>query len=296
MTNERRKVFVGDVQGCGDELAALVLRAERELGGDFELWIVGDVVNRGPANRRALELVRRFVDEGRGRYVLGNHEIHLLCVALGLRPLAANDSIGRLLDAPDASEWIDWLLGRPLVEAGTIAGRPFAMVHAASHPDWSLGELVGVGRALHERLAAGREAARAFLAADPASDPLRDALARLTRCRSLDADGRWSSAEPEAATAAQPWHTAWRARRHDFGLVFGHWARQGLLVAPGLRGLDTGCVHHGRGREGFLTAWVPDSGAEPIPTRDPFAAPDELFWQVGARRRYYDPARSGEPD
>ena len=57
---------------------------------------------------------------------------------------------------------------------------------------------------------------------------------------------------------------------------------QGLHVAPGLRGLDTGCVHHGRGRAGVLTAWIPDLRRE-----RPFDLPDENFWSVPARRAYY---------
>ena len=64
MKNEssaRRRIFVGDVQGCADELVELVARARAQFGDGFELWVAGDVVNRGPDNRRALELVRGFV-------------------------------------------------------------------------------------------------------------------------------------------------------------------------------------------------------------------------------------------
>ena len=103
-------------------------------------------------------------------------------------------------------------------------------------------------------------------------------LARLTSCRSVSRTGRWSKHEPVAPDVA--WHAAWSERRHDYGVVYGHWAMQGLHVAPGLRGLDTGCVHHGR--DGFLTAWLPDWKRD-----DAFAVPDEGFWQVRARRRYY---------
>jgi diadenosine tetraphosphatase ApaH/serine/threonine PP2A family protein phosphatase len=74
----------------------------------------------------------------------------------------------------------------------------------------------------------------------------------------------------------------WSARSHGYGIVYGHWALQGLHVAPGLRGLDTGCVHHGRGRDGVLTAWLPDPSAQ-----TPFDVPDDRFWQEAARRAYY---------
>jgi hypothetical protein len=70
--------------------------------------------------------------------------------------------------------------------------------------------------------------------------------------------------------------------------VYGHWSLQGLHVARGLRGLDTGCVHHGRGRDGFLTAWLPDPAAD-----EPFGLPDAAFWKIPARRAYY--ARRDRP-
>ena len=99
---------------------------------------------------------------------------------------------------------------------------------------------------------------------------------------------RWSSRPPSEA-AGVAWHEAWLERGHDYGVVYGHWSLQGLHVAPGLRGLDTGCVHHGRGRDGYLTAWLPDPDAG-----TPFSVPDERFWRVRARRAYY--ARRDDPN
>src|SRR4030095_10964801 len=102
-------------------------------------------------------------------------------------------------------------------------------------------------------------------------DPPEDLLGRLTRARSVDASGSWSSDEPTGRQRA--WAAAWLEREHDYALFYGHWAMQGLHVAPWLRGLDTGCVHHGRGRAGALTAWSPD------PTRGrPVGLPAARFW------------------
>ena len=279
-----QRLFVGDVQGCADEFEELVSRAADAFGADFELWLAGDLVNRGPDNRRPLERVRALVEAGRAQYVLGNHEIHLISTDLGLRDLGANDSIADVLGAPDASEWVDWLRARPLVVSGRIADQPFAMVHAAPAPDWSLATLLERAGEASQRLAGSRDAARDFLASDPAADPDRDVLARLTRCRSVFPDGTWSSAEP--AGEGEPWHRVWSGHRHGYGVIYGHWARQRLQVGPGLRGLDTGCVHHGRGWDAFLTAWLPDSGGRSEGQR-PFDVPDDRFWQIPARRPYY---------
>ncbi|MEM9175596.1 MAG: metallophosphoesterase [Myxococcota bacterium] len=281
-----QRIFVGDVQGCADELDALLERAHAAFGDEFVLWVAGDLVNRGPDNRRPLERVRALVDVGRAEYVLGNHEIHLISAHFGLRDLSENDSIGDVLAAPDASEWVRWLRGRPLVVPGEVEGQRFAMVHASCGPGWSFETLVERAAAVAARLSGDEAGARAFLAADAGVDPVRDDLARLTRGRAGDRSS-WSSREPETPEGA--WHRAWAAAGPDYGLVYGHWARQGLHVADGLRGLDTGCVHHGRGRDGFLTAWLPDSA--PAAGARPFDAPDDRFWQIPAKRRYYYPSQ-----
>lgn len=278
-------IFVGDVQGCADEFGELLSRARARFGERFELWIVGDLVNRGPRNLELLETVAELVDRGRARYVLGNHEIGLLMTALGTRPLRPADTFTDVLDAPELSFWVEWLRRRPLVETGWLgsgpAARSFALVHASVHPDWDLAELEKRARRVEERLGARPvESAAALLRASRAEDPERDVLDRLTRCRSIEGRGGWSDEEP-SASGGRPWHAAWAARGHGYGVVYGHWATQGLHVAPALRGLDTGCVHHGRTGPRALTAWLPDARA-----KDPFAVPDDRFWQVPARRRY----------
>ena len=286
--DELQPIFVGDVQGCAEELSELIGRAEARFGEAFSLWVVGDVVNRGPDNLRALELVRERVEAGRGELVLGNHEIHLLSMGLGLRDPGPNDSVGDVLASPEADEWIDWLRQRPLAVAGALGGQRFVMVHASVAPDWTLDEVLKHASEAARPLAASRESARAYLAAEPTPGSPRDDLARLTRCRSLGIDGAWSSRLPEASD--RPWHEAWSERGHDYGVVYGHWAIQGLHQAPGLRGLDTGCVHHGRGRDGFLTAWLPSSIVRTTESdRLAFDLPDDRYWQIPARRRYYDP-------
>jgi bis(5'-nucleosyl)-tetraphosphatase (symmetrical) len=273
-----QRIFVGDVQGCGDELSDLVARADASFGRDFELWLVGDLVNRGPSNLRVLEQVRALQDDGRARVVLGNHELSLLRVAYGQRPLASGDTLQEVLEASDAESWLEWLRGLPLVETGRLGAQHFAMVHASVAPGWSLDDLAGRARRVEARLRESRSEAKRLLAARPEDDPDADVLGRLTRARSVDARGRWSSREP--ASPDDAWHRRWAAQDPDYGVVYGHWATQGLHVAHNLRGLDTGCVYHGAYGDRFLTAWLPsDDGAAP------FAVPDERFWRVAARGR-----------
>lgn len=275
-----QRLFVGDVQGCADELGELLVRARNAFGPDFEVWFVGDLVNRGPASLRVLEQVRELSDAGRAHTVLGNHEVALLQAALGLRQPDADDTYREVLEDRDAEAWLDWLRRRPLAIRGRLGETPFVLVHAAVAPEWSLADVLAHTRRVEVRLGGALAEARRLLAADPARDPDRDVLARLIQCRSVDGRGVWSADAP--ASPRDAWHRRWRERRHDYGVVYGHWALQGLHVAPGLRGLDTGCVHHGRGRDGFLTAWLPEPQA-----RHPFEVPDDRFWQVRAHRRYW---------
>jgi bis(5'-nucleosyl)-tetraphosphatase (symmetrical) len=280
-----RPVFVGDVQGCADELDELLARVEERAGAELELWSVGDLVNRGPASLRALERMRGLAEAGRARVVLGNHDLSLVRVHWGLRPLYPLDSFGDVLAAPNAAALVEWLRAQPLAATGRLGGTAFAMVHAAVHPDWSLAELGRRARAVEAVLGGPRDAARALLAGE-AAPALVDDLARLTSCRSAARDGSWSPDEPDTPESERrgrvPWHALWAERRHGYGVVYGHWAMQGLHVAPGLRGLDTGCVHHGRDHDGYLTAWLPEPG-----DATPFGVPDERFVQVRAHRGYW---------
>jgi bis(5'-nucleosyl)-tetraphosphatase (symmetrical) len=302
-----QRVFVGDVQGCAEELDALVARAHAELGSDFELLFTGDLVNRGPASFRVLERVRGLQDAGRARTVLGNHDLWLVTVALGAARLKRGDTLHEVLERPDSADWIDWLRRQPLLIAGTLGSSPFALVHASLAPEWPLASASALGDELSSRVAdPNRNAARAFLAAAHAArkawkrerrasapaalapteisseSALLDAFGRLVSARSATLGGGWSERLPEELPAAEPWHAPWSRAGHAFGAVYGHWALQRLHVAPRLRGLDTGCAHNGRGGEGFLTAWVPDERAS-----DPFTIPDDRFWHEPARHRYW---------
>jgi bis(5'-nucleosyl)-tetraphosphatase (symmetrical) len=272
-----QRIFVGDVQGCADELEEILARARRELGDDYELWCVGDLVNRGPKSYRALALVRERVEAGRAQLVLGNHELALLGRWLGVRPPGRSDSMEDLLERADLDEWCEWLRRQPLALAGELGAQPFLMVHASVAPSWSRAEALVAAREAEARLAAPDRAALATALRQREAN-----FGRFVSCRSALAGGGWSAEAPDQLSGAEPWHAAWARAGHGYGVVYGHWALQGLHVAPRLRGLDTGCVHHGRDRDGFLTAWLPDPRA-----RDPFAVPDERFWRVRAHRAYY---------
>jgi hypothetical protein len=152
------------------------------------------------------------------------------------------------------------------------------MVHASVAPSWSLAELETVAREVEERLRGRSKKCARFWPPRPIRPT--DHLGRLTRCRSVGAKGVWSADEPVGKERA--WHEAWREHEHDYGVVYGHWAMQGLHKAKALRGIDTGCVHHGRGRDGYLT-----DGSRISRASVRSICPTKRFWSVPARRAYY---------
>src|SRR4029453_7822578 len=103
---------IGDIQGCHAELCQLLEPTPFSPRQD-RLWIVGDIVNRGPDSLAALREVKALGDSA--VTVLGNHDFHLLTVAAGHAKLHREDTLAPILDAPDRDELIGWLQRRPLV-------------------------------------------------------------------------------------------------------------------------------------------------------------------------------------
>lgn len=214
------------------------------------LWFVGDLVNRGPDSLRCLRFVRSLGD--RAVTVLGNHDLHLVCVAEGVEKAKGRDTLEDVLAAPDRDELVSWLRTRPLmhVEGG------FALVHAGLLPEWSVerarelaGEveaaLRGPGyRKLLERMYGDKP--------DRWSDDLqgidrlRVVINAMTRLRVLDDTGRMVlkfKGEPgDAHDEWTPWFDVPARASRDHTVVCGHWSALGLQVRPDLLALDSGCV------------------------------------------------------
>lgn len=269
-------LVIGDVQGCFDSLHALLA----QVPDGERLLFVGDIVNRGPQSLEALRFVRSLGD--RAIALLGNHDLHLLAVAAGIRPLHADDTLQEILSAPDRDELLDWLRARPLahVESGAV------FVHAGVLPQWTVEKTLALAREVEAQLRADDH--REFLAtmygnaparwddALEGADRLRCVINALTRLRFVAADGTMDFKVKEGAAAAPPGLLPWfehpqRATRGT-PVVFGHWSTLGWLDRPDAVCLDTGCVWGGR-----LTAlrW-PDRQRFQVDcpqARDPLAKP-----------------------
>jgi bis(5'-nucleosyl)-tetraphosphatase (symmetrical) len=242
---------VGDVQGCYEALGCVLQHVGFDPQRD-RLWLVGDIVNRGPQSLEVLRFVHSLGPAA--QLVLGNHEVHLLAVAAGVRRLRASDTLTPILNAPDRQELLDWLARQPLLHVDESLG--YCMVHAGLLPNWSITEALALAREAQPWLlppGIGHVAgpcAKEPEALAPELSPAQRArviIGAFTRLRVCTAEGRmeWSFKGPaeQCPPGLQPWfaHTACQA--WTLKVIFGHWAAlHGQASASNVFALDTGCA------------------------------------------------------
>ena len=245
---------VGDIQGCLQPLKCLLKKVAFKPDRDF-LWSVGDIVNRGPRCLKTLRFLHAMRDNL--VLVLGNHDLHLLAVAAGVRQPNRSDTLDKILKAPDRETLLTWLLHRPLIhhEHG------FTLVHAGIPPQWSVEQAIALAGEVETVLRSPNciEFFRHMYGNEPLlwSDDLTgmirlrvitNYLPRMRYCTSqgvLDMDSKGPSPdvgkEKMSAWFSHPGRKAANDR-----IIFGHWASiEGQTDTRNAIGLDTGCVWGG---------------------------------------------------
>lgn len=225
-----RRIYVGDVQGCREELETL-LEALRFDPARDRLRSVGDAVNRGPDSAGCLRLLKQLD----AVMVLGNHELHWIEVAAGRRKAGKRDTLDSLERAHDRDDLLAWVRSRPLLHVE----EDVVVVHAGLHPRWldPAAKAAELRAALEEALAQGR------------SVWALPEVAFATSVRYCDPAGHEPQQDwPPPAAPFAPWDRWYKGTRT---VVFGHWARRGLTVTERVRGLDSGCVY---GKQ--LSCWI----------------------------------------
>ncbi|PWK38319.1 symmetrical bis(5'-nucleosyl)-tetraphosphatase [Cupriavidus plantarum] len=241
---------IGDLQGCAPSLDSLL----GKLPADARIRFVGDLVNRGPASLETLRTVRSM--QGRARTVLGNHDIHLLAVAAGVRKKGKSDTLDDILDATDCEDLLTWLRHQPLA----IREDDFLIVHAGVLPQWTASQVADLAAEVEAELQGPNW--QGFLAdifgnaADRWHDGLRGIerhrviVNALTRLRYCSADGVMDLKTKEGLGSApagfMPWFDVPGRRTADVTMVCGHWSTLGLVMRPDLMALDTGCIWGGQ--------------------------------------------------
>lgn len=253
--------LIGDVQGCDAALGRLLDIIGFSPSRDTA-YLLGDLVNRGPASAQVIRRVRAL--DGALCAILGNHDLHLLAASIGVRKSSKRDTLESVLTAPDRADLLDWVAQQPLARSITNArGQRLLMVHAGVLPAWSADETMALAAEVHATLrepsTRGHFLANMYGNAPDAWSPalqgwdrLRTITNALTRLRMCTAAGRMDfehSDHPDDAPAGLvPWFEA-PARRTaaeaNLTIAFGHWSTLGLINRADLLALDTGCVWGG---------------------------------------------------
>jgi bis(5'-nucleosyl)-tetraphosphatase (symmetrical) len=243
---------IGDVQGCNGALDTLLKQIDFSASRDT-VFLLGDLVNRGPDS---LGVLRRLMTLGASaKCLLGNHDLHFLASAHGVRMLKHGDTVQDILDAPDREALIDWVQHQhmAMLEQGVL------MVHAGVLPSWDVSKTIALSREL-ETVLRGNDLP-AFLLEMYGNKPFawRDGLSgikrlrvivnALTRLRFCTQDGEMEFDTKEGAGGApvgyMPWFEVPGRLTEETTVAFGHWSTLGLINRPNLIALDTGCVWGG---------------------------------------------------
>jgi len=259
---------IGDIQGCYSEFRNLLDQLHFEPSRD-QLWLTGDLVNRGPESLATLRFVKSL---GRAAVtVLGNHDLHLLALQFASTAPVVKHNLGPVLAADDAGELLDWLRQQPL--AHYDAALDTLMVHAGLAPGWDGLTTLQLAAEVETQLRGNNpgEFLHSMYGSEPSlwqpsltgDDRLRCITNYLTRVRLVNADGAmdftYKGPLSEAPAGLVPWFEHSARASGSRRLVFGHWSALGLVNRPNLIALDTGCVWGGA-----LTAVqldIPDSDA-----------------------------------
>jgi bis(5'-nucleosyl)-tetraphosphatase (symmetrical) len=243
---------LGDIQGCFGSFMRLLEYCRFDPAVD-RLWLVGDLVNRGPRSLETLRFVKGLGDSA--LTVLGNHDLTLLLVAEGLGKRDRSDTFDDILRAPDRDELLFWLRHQRLCHVEN----KHCLVHAGLLPQWTVTQAKALAGEVETALTASGW--QEFLAQMWGSQPsawrddltgwprLRVIVNAMTRLRFCTPDGIMDFRAKGGPESAPPDHGPWfevpERKSADTTLVTGHWSALGLKILPNLLAIDSGCLWGG---------------------------------------------------
>ncbi|GLT17769.1 bis(5'-nucleosyl)-tetraphosphatase, symmetrical [Vibrio zhanjiangensis] len=246
--------IIGDIQGCFDELELLLEKAKFSTSNDV-LWVVGDLVARGPKSLKTLRFIKSLGKSA--RVVLGNHDLHLLSVSLGLFPAKKKDKTSAILKASDRDELLTWLRHQPLLAEHD----EFVICHAGISPQWTLSTARKCAEEVEAILRGDQwpwlvknmydNKPNLWSSRLEGIERYRYIINAFTRMRycfpdaSLDMECKRSPKEL-VGSDLKPWFELKRSKKIKKTILFGHWAALEGCNRKRVIGLDTGCVWGGR--------------------------------------------------
>ncbi|MCF7528707.1 symmetrical bis(5'-nucleosyl)-tetraphosphatase [Neisseria lisongii] len=244
---------IGDIQGCYDELTALLHKIGFNHGNDT-LWLTGDIVNRGPKSLEALQFAMKH--ESSVRIVLGNHDLHLLAVGYGHGSLKRSDTLSPILKHPQSKTMLDWLRRQSLL----IQTDRYVMVHAGILPQWSVEQAQSLAEEVEHELQGKR--VETFFSKMYGNTPtawkedlggykrLRFITNVFTRMRALtftnELEFDFKAGLDKMPLYLRAWFQVPDRRHLSHTVVFGHWSALGHLNTNNIISLDTGALWGGK--------------------------------------------------
>ena len=248
-------LVVGDIHGCHKAFKKILKKSKFREARD-QLWLTGDLVNRGP---NSADVVRHVMDLGdRAHVVLGNHDLNLLAIAAGVASPKRNDNSHELLRAADSDRMIEWLATRPLAKFNPH--HEFLLVHACVHKDWSTGDTLSHAREIEDVLKSDKRTGylKNMFGGTPANwndnllgwDRLRVITNILTRARFCHSNGALDLSQ-KGPPGSQPgglvpWYDVPNRRIVNTLVIFGHWSALGFSHNHNTLCLDSGYLWGGQ--------------------------------------------------
>lgn len=244
---------IGDLQGCFTPFQRLLELIRFDPAHD-KLWLVGDIVNRGPDSLALLRYIKQA--DAAIITVLGNHDLHLLMAAAGIAGLQPGDTLQSVLDAPDRDELLLWLRRQKLF----YRQDGYAMVHAGLLPSWTADQAERLSREVESTLQQDNyaESFAQIYGNEPSywqdtltgHARLRVIVNAMTRMRVCTADGKMNFSFKGNLQSVPhgywPWFNVPQRASRSHTIICGHWSALGLHVTDHLIALDSGCVWGGR--------------------------------------------------
>ncbi|MDN6319237.1 MAG: symmetrical bis(5'-nucleosyl)-tetraphosphatase [Marinobacter sp.] len=244
---------IGDIQGCYDPLKSVLAKVDFSPSRD-KLWVAGDLINRGPSSLKTLRYIENLGDAA--VVVLGNHDLHLLAVALGGHGLKRKDTLEEILNAPDCDKLVNWLRQQHLCVHDPE--RNLIMAHAGLPHIWSLKQALACASEVEEVIRSKQASEYFSLMYGNKPEVWSEGLTGMdrwriitnyfTRMRFIANDGRLELTAKESAGTAPEGFAPWFEfpRTDNLRVIFGHWAAlEGKTGIERFTGLDTGCVWGG---------------------------------------------------
>ena len=249
---------VGDIQGCYGEFRDLLGKINFDPNKD-KLWLVGDLINRGPNSLETLDYIFNIKESC--NIVLGNHDLHLISVSENLREIQELDTLDEILKSKNLYKYIDWLKSLPFIYQEIVKTTKgeinFFMSHAGIPPHWSLNKASLISEELSLNLQENTEFYLSniygnFPSSDNESISEKDKLKvntnYLTRMRFCNDKAELNLKEKGGLNTRIKGFKPWFYYKREFDeentrISFGHWAAlRGETGKQKFIATDTGCV------------------------------------------------------